>query len=115
MHNLEVAMRHMQESKTTKIVTDVARAVPPLSPAVGWTFIALPVKGGDSTKYVERAQRLSALFNDDHPAHIDSAWVACSVVAYAAHLQPYVVPHPLELVQMGWDRELEERFTLKYK
>jgi hypothetical protein len=111
LHNLEVAVRHLQQKGTTKIVTDVARDSPPLSPAAGWTFIAVHVGSGDSTKYAGRAARLATLAIPDG---MDRAWVLCSVAAYAARLQPYIVPHPLELAHLQWDSELEARLTLQY-
>lgn len=115
LHNLEVAVRHLQERKTTKIVTDQPRATPPLSPASGWTFIAVPVGQGDPAKYAARATRLHALFvGRGAPESMDSAWARCSVVAYAAKLAPYVIPHPQELEVLHWDAELEERLRFLY-
>jgi hypothetical protein len=111
VHNIEVAVRHLQEEKTTKIVTDVARRTPPLSPAEGWTFIAVHVARGDPVKYVKRAERLAMLSITDP---MDRAWVECSVAAYLAQLLPYIVPHPHELANLRWDSELEARLTLQY-
>tara|TARA_B110000967_G_scaffold183961_2_gene203040 strand:+ start:230 stop:586 length:357 start_codon:yes stop_codon:yes gene_type:complete len=113
LHNLEVAVRHLQEPKTTKIISGTS-ARPPLSPSAGWTFIAVNVGVGDHTKYVARAARLAAFFGGSGRPHIDRAWAACSDAAYTAGLKPYIVPHPQELVRMEWDPELERRLQIQH-
>jgi len=112
VHNIEVAIRHLQEPKITRIITETAETVP-VSPAAGWTFIA---RTGckHPQKYVDRATRLLELFQGRSFEQMDSAWVLSSVAAYSHGLLPYFVPHPDELLARCWDDELEERLRLKF-
>lgn len=114
LHNMEVAVRHLQEPRTTKIATCSADTSP-LSPSNGWTFIAVNVNKGDPQKYIDRARRLFEFFKTvTVDITLDREWIRCSLLLYSTNSGPYVVPHPVELQRLGWDDELELRFMLQY-